>query len=184
MKIPKEYMEIKDYLDGYMSMQKISAAFENKAMDKMYSTNLIEDDCYWIATLIEKIHNNHKYDSFKKICLYGIYMNKFRKHVYLKFTIKTTYDSSINNFLYESIFKKLHYESFNNLEIVTNELEDIQYEYNVKLINIRIDLSDSKDSKNYVEQINKVLNIVQLYNYKIYDKLIANYLKKMKVKRF
>jgi len=173
--IPIEYMEIKDYIEGYMTMQKITAAFENSEMENSYKAILFEDESEWKIVLSEKkddatLDIRFNYNRYSMTNMYGAYMNKFRKHIYLKFTIKSTSSFSINNFLYEKVIKKLRVEKLVNSEIIIEDLDP--YSYGVKRTNIRIDLSDDI---NYVEQFSTAFNIIQQYNYKVYDKLITKW---------
>lgn len=174
MSIPKEYMNIREYLSSYMEMQEISNTLENVDLDRQYKTTLLENNDYWMAIL----QNRKKRQSstwnisssrnlFTEQYVYNFYLDKTKKHVYLKACVKATNNINLNNYLFQNLFKKIHKEGIHNVEFINSEESNVSW--SLRFLYLKIDFNIEGD---YLEEINTALNIINKYNMFVFEKLI------------
>lgn len=170
---------IKNYIQGYYDMRLISDNFENKTKDVEYG--------------ISKFSTDHEYMmSLRKTTILGfyrkrlnlitcIYINKETQNVRCTATIKTPVDKNIYNNVVPSLLWKLNKHKFNDVFIKQDKLNNLYF------------YDDSDDSYGYLKELEATviynnddesfdkiaafINVIDLYNETIYDKLIEKHKK-------
>jgi hypothetical protein len=164
MGVPAEYMEIREYIAGYISMQKILAKFENKDPYKVRGS-LTEDENNWVIVISDKcLYTNRYYD---QIYTYSIYMNKHNSEVSLKCKVKSAFSCGADNYLLDELFRKLASEKIRNVKLIPQKSRTYSVTLDIKLTN----------EIPYVEQVNSTLNIITKYNDIVFDKLCDKWIR-------
>lgn len=168
---------IKNYIQGYYNMKLINDNFENNAKDKEYYITKFTNDNEYILSLRKTIIKGF----YKKrlnfvVC---IYINKETKNIRCTATIKAPTDKNIYNNVIPSLLWKLNKNNFNEVFIKQNKLNNIYFENDseysygcLKEIEANILYNNNEES---LKKIIKFINIIELYNETIYDKLIQKH---------
>ena len=171
---------IKDYIQGYHDMKLISENFENKLSDAEYNISKFATDNEYIMSLrTTTILGFYR----KKLNLITcIYINKETKNTKCTATVKTPANRNIYNNIVPSLFWKLNKYNFNNVCINKDKLNNLYF------------YDDSDDTYGYLQELEATIvytndddsfdkiaafiNVVDLYNETIYDKLIEKHKKR------
>lgn len=162
MKLEEIYIEIQDFIKSYIKTQEISKLLTGEEDENKYLLNRFESEEDLLLALI--IKEKWWYDKYLNF-IFSTHIEKRKKNVYVVCNIKTSplYNLELYNYLNENLIKKLKYEGFNNTEFLDDYIEITQ---NFRRLKITL------NNENYSEQLNKIINIINLFNQKVYKKLI------------
>lgn len=169
---------IKNYIQGYYDMKLITDNFENNTKDKEYGITKMSTDNEYIMSLRKTtIIGFYKKRLNFIMC---IYINKETNNIRCTATVKTPSDKHIYNKVLPSLLWKLNNNNFTNVMIKQNKLSGIYFYDNSEdsygyLKELEANILYNNDDDESLKQIITFINIIDLYNDVIYDKLIEKY---------
>lgn len=161
---------IKDCMESYYEMQLISDKFENK--ERTYKTFFNVLDNEYVITINKNIPSLNRY-SKGFIYTTSVYINKDTDVVRCLNTIKIPFSRDEYNFIIPQLIKKVRSLGIQDVNILDACANSVYFEDGL-FRNIEITL-EKQDHDSLTEKIYNFLNVVNLYNENVYDKLKKKY---------